>query len=87
VAFKGPSAIRERMAPGVFTFTAKDYVDVFKDKGVSCVVRLNEADSYDRQDFVCVLVYICIYMHTHMYKYTCIYIYMCICIYSIYMYI
>ncbi len=49
VAFKGPSSVRQRIAPGVFTFTAKDYVEVFKDKGVSCVVRLNEPDSYDRQ--------------------------------------
>jgi len=52
VAFKGPSSTRERIAPGVFTFTPKDYVDVFKDKGVSCVVRLNDADSYDRHEFI-----------------------------------
>lgn len=52
VAFKGPSMTRERIAPGVFTFTAKDYVEVFKDKGVSCVVRLNEGDSYNSQEFI-----------------------------------
>jgi hypothetical protein len=30
---------REELAPGVWTFTARDYLDVFKDKGISCVVR------------------------------------------------
>ena len=35
---------REKIAPGVYTFTAKDYIDVFKDKGISCVVRLNEPE-------------------------------------------
>jgi hypothetical protein len=30
---------REELAPGAWTFTARDYLDVFKDKGISCVVR------------------------------------------------
>ena len=51
LAFKGPSAKREKIAPGVYTFTPKDYIEVFKDKGVTAVVRLNEPDTYDGKEF------------------------------------
>eukprot|EP00960_Hanusia_phi_P049121 759374-Hanusia_phi.AAC.3 len=51
IAFKGPSAKREKIAPGVYTFTPKDYIEVFKDKGVTAVVRLNEPDTYDGKEF------------------------------------
>ena len=49
IAFKGPTNNREPIAPGVYTFTTGDYLDTFKDKGVSAVVRLNEPSTYDAQ--------------------------------------
>ena len=52
LAFKGPSATRCKIAPGAFAFTPGDYIDVFKEVGVSCVVRLNDPQTYDRMDFV-----------------------------------
>jgi hypothetical protein len=30
IAFKGPTARRLRLAPGVFSHTPKDYVEVFR---------------------------------------------------------
>jgi len=39
------------LAPGLFSHTPKDYLDVFRHKRVSAVVRLNSKE-YDRQDFV-----------------------------------
>mmetsp|Transcript_1249 Transcript_1249/g.2436 ORF Transcript_1249/g.2436 Transcript_1249/m.2436 type:complete len:408 (+) Transcript_1249:285-1508(+) len=51
LAFKGPSARRQKLGPGVYSFTPKDYVQVFKEKGVTGVVRLNEPDTYDADDF------------------------------------
>ena len=51
LAFKGPSGKREMLAPGLFSHTPKDYLEVFRHKRVSAVVRLNSKE-YDRQDFV-----------------------------------
>ena len=52
LVLKGPSATRCKIAPGDFAFTPGDYIDVFKEVGVSCVVRLNDPQTYDRMDFV-----------------------------------
>eukprot|EP00287_Rhodomonas_sp_CCMP768_P030867 CAMPEP_0202854842 /NCGR_PEP_ID=MMETSP1389-20130828/91209_1 /ASSEMBLY_ACC=CAM_ASM_000865 /TAXON_ID=302021 /ORGANISM="Rhodomonas sp., Strain CCMP768" /LENGTH=381 /DNA_ID=CAMNT_0049533443 /DNA_START=423 /DNA_END=1568 /DNA_ORIENTATION=- len=51
VAFKGPSARRQKLGHGVYTFTPKDYIPIFQEKGVCAVVRLNEADTYDGGEF------------------------------------
>lgn len=51
LAFKGPSAKRQKLGPGVYTFTPKDYIQIFKEKKVSAVVRLNEPDTYDGGEF------------------------------------
>lgn len=48
IAFKGPSGEREEIAPGVFTFQPEDYIDIFRERGVTSIVRLNEADTYDK---------------------------------------
>mmetsp|Transcript_67917 Transcript_67917/g.167728 ORF Transcript_67917/g.167728 Transcript_67917/m.167728 type:complete len:523 (+) Transcript_67917:322-1890(+) len=51
IAFKGPSAKRELIAPGFYTFQPHDYFEVFKERNVTAICRLNEADTYDRADF------------------------------------
>eukprot|EP00282_Hemiselmis_andersenii_P025867 CAMPEP_0172005172 /NCGR_PEP_ID=MMETSP1041-20130122/4891_1 /TAXON_ID=464988 /ORGANISM="Hemiselmis andersenii, Strain CCMP439" /LENGTH=457 /DNA_ID=CAMNT_0012659121 /DNA_START=1706 /DNA_END=3076 /DNA_ORIENTATION=+ len=51
LAFKGPSGRRQMLAPGLFSHTPKDYLEVFRHKKVSAVVRLNNRE-YDRNDFV-----------------------------------
>jgi len=50
LAFRGPTNRRKRLAPGFETLAPKDYVPIFKAKGVSAVVRLNE-DEYDGAEF------------------------------------
>jgi len=50
-AFKGPSAELEHVAPGVVTFPPDHFVGVFRDKGITAVVRLNEADTYPAEAF------------------------------------
>jgi cell division cycle 14 len=39
------------LAPGLFSHTPKDYLEVFRHKRVSAVVRLNSKE-YDRQEFI-----------------------------------
>ena len=50
IAFKGPTQRRYRLAPGLFSHTPKDYVEVFRHHNVSCVVRLNSKE-YNREEF------------------------------------
>ena len=50
-AFKGPSARRTKLAPGVYTMTPKHYSSIFQRGGVKNVVRLNEPASYDKAEF------------------------------------
>lgn len=51
IAFKGPAGRRYRLAPGLFSHTPKDYVEVFRHHKVSAVVRLNSKE-YDRAEFL-----------------------------------
>lgn len=51
VAFKGPSHRRTKLMPGVYTFTPRHYAAIFKERGVKTVVRLNEATTYDKEEF------------------------------------
>ena len=51
IAFKGPAASREPIVPGMPAFVPEDYVEVFKDKGVTCVVRLNRSATYSPDAF------------------------------------
>mmetsp|Transcript_32038 Transcript_32038/g.81566 ORF Transcript_32038/g.81566 Transcript_32038/m.81566 type:complete len:479 (-) Transcript_32038:580-2016(-) len=51
LGFKGPSEEKTVIAPGFYTFTPGEYVQVFKDMKVSAVVRLNEPDTYDKSHF------------------------------------
>jgi len=51
IAFKGPAGRRYRLAPGLFSHTPKDYVEVFRHHKVSAVVRLNSKE-YDRGEFL-----------------------------------
>lgn len=48
IAFKGPSGRRQLLSPGLYSLQPKHYFEVFKDRGVTAVVRLNEDDTYDR---------------------------------------
>ncbi|CAD8164998.1 unnamed protein product [Paramecium octaurelia] len=50
IAFSGPSAT-QKDADGNRTFTPEDYVPIFKQFGVTCVVRLNKKQ-YDEQKFI-----------------------------------
>jgi cell division cycle 14 len=50
-AFKGPSARKTKLMPGVYTMTPKHYSSIFRHKGVKNVVRLNEPTSYDKAEF------------------------------------
>ena len=52
VAFKGPSHRRTKIMPGVYTFSARHYASIFKERGITAVVRLNEASTYDREEFI-----------------------------------
>lgn len=52
IAFKGPSGKREKLAPGFYTFQPQDYVDIFRERKVTAIVRLNERNTYDENDFV-----------------------------------
>jgi protein-tyrosine phosphatase len=51
VAFRGPTRKSKEIHPGVCTFTPRHYRDVFKQAGVTAVVRLNEAHTYDPEQF------------------------------------
>eukprot|EP00286_Rhodomonas_abbreviata_P021613 CAMPEP_0181298326 /NCGR_PEP_ID=MMETSP1101-20121128/5722_1 /TAXON_ID=46948 /ORGANISM="Rhodomonas abbreviata, Strain Caron Lab Isolate" /LENGTH=444 /DNA_ID=CAMNT_0023403339 /DNA_START=90 /DNA_END=1424 /DNA_ORIENTATION=- len=51
VAFKGPSQTRESTSSGFPTLIPDDYAAVFRSKGVSAVVRLNETDTYEPNAF------------------------------------
>jgi hypothetical protein len=52
VAFKGPLAIGSpHREPDEIAFTPAEYVPILRDLGVSCVVRLNEHDTYDAAEF------------------------------------
>ena len=49
VAFKGPLSVGSRhLRPGEIALPPSEYVPVLQQLGVTCVVRLNEADTYDR---------------------------------------
>lgn len=53
LAFSGPQ--RERIvlnAKGATTLLVTDYVKIFKELGVTCVVRFNEPSTYDRNEFL-----------------------------------
>ena len=50
IAFKGPRAKRIELVNGSFTMLPSDYVEVFRAKNVTCVVRLNNPE-YDKRDF------------------------------------
>jgi cell division cycle 14 len=47
-AFSGPLAQRREMKKGVFTLAVQDYPPVFKQLGITCVVRFNNK-CYDRR--------------------------------------
>eukprot|EP00283_Hemiselmis_rufescens_P004227 CAMPEP_0173425858 /NCGR_PEP_ID=MMETSP1357-20121228/5465_1 /TAXON_ID=77926 /ORGANISM="Hemiselmis rufescens, Strain PCC563" /LENGTH=300 /DNA_ID=CAMNT_0014389389 /DNA_START=26 /DNA_END=928 /DNA_ORIENTATION=+ len=51
IAFKGPSEEKTMIAPGFYTFTPGEYVQVFKEMNVTAIVRLNEPDTYDKSHF------------------------------------
>lgn len=51
LAFKGPTEKCEDPSMGTYTFPPRHYIDVFLDKGVTAVVRLNESSTYDAQSF------------------------------------
>jgi len=50
IAFKGPRSKRIELVNGSFTMLPSDYVQVFKAKNVTSVVRLNNAE-YDAAEF------------------------------------
>jgi len=50
IAFSGPSATRQEIGDGIYTFTPEDYVDLFRKKGITAIVRLNKK-VYDRKQF------------------------------------
>jgi cell division cycle 14 len=52
LAFKGPSSVRTQVSAGNFTFTPQFYLDVFASKGVTAVVRLNDASTYEASEFI-----------------------------------
>jgi cell division cycle 14 len=52
IAFKGPKGNRgDGREKEMYTFTPEHYSSVFEYMGVSAIVRLNEADTYDRAGF------------------------------------
>ena len=52
VAMKGPLSRGSRhRVPLEISFTAKEYISTLHRLGVSCIVRLNEPDTYDKDDF------------------------------------
>ncbi|ETM57004.1 hypothetical protein L914_00112 [Phytophthora nicotianae] len=54
LAFSGPQSERIVLDPesGATTLLAKDYAALFRDIGVTCVIRFNEATTYDRKAFI-----------------------------------
>jgi hypothetical protein len=52
LAFKGPSSVRTQVSAGNFTFPPQFYLDVFETKGVTAIVRLNDASTYDSAEFL-----------------------------------
>jgi len=50
-AFKGPSKVKKKLMEGIFTFTPQHYGPLFKERGITSVVRLNEP-IYDENVFV-----------------------------------
>lgn len=51
VAFRGPSRRKVEICPGVFLFPPRHYKAVFKEMGVTTIIRLNEADTYKPEQF------------------------------------
>jgi cell division cycle 14 len=51
VAFKGPSDARRNSLTEAPTFTPRHYSEVFRDEGVTAVVRLNEPTTYKKERF------------------------------------
>ena len=49
IAFKGPSQHRQVLAQGLITFEPADYVEIFKERGVTSVVkpRARNLDTYE----------------------------------------
>ncbi|DBA02557.1 TPA: hypothetical protein N0F65_011029 [Lagenidium giganteum] len=52
LAFSGPQRQRVALDHGRSTLLAEDYAKLFKHRGITCVVRFNEASTYDRRAFV-----------------------------------
>lgn len=50
IAFSSPLARRREIAPGVYTFSAEDYVPLFQRLGVTCIIRFNKK-LYDKRKF------------------------------------
>jgi cell division cycle 14 len=46
VSFRGPTAVRQMICPGLFTCLPIDYCQIFLKHNVSCVVRINSPDNY-----------------------------------------
>jgi len=51
IAFSNPTAVRTEICPGVFSKTCSDYFDLWRERNVTAVVRLNNK-TYDRKDFL-----------------------------------
>jgi cell division cycle 14 len=51
IAFSGPVTKRRQISPGVFTLSPEQYVPLFKNLGVTCVIRFNDK-CYDRKVFL-----------------------------------
>mmetsp|Transcript_33158 Transcript_33158/g.83685 ORF Transcript_33158/g.83685 Transcript_33158/m.83685 type:complete len:496 (+) Transcript_33158:193-1680(+) len=41
-AFKGPSKVKKKLMEGIYMFTPQHYVELFKERGITAVIRLNE---------------------------------------------
>ncbi|GMF31114.1 unnamed protein product [Phytophthora lilii] len=54
IAFSGPQQERVVLDPesGAATLLARDYAALFRTMGVTCVIRFNEATTYDRKAFI-----------------------------------
>jgi len=51
IAFSSPISRKTEICPGVYTFTPADYVQLFRHRGVTAIVRLNKK-TYDRSEFL-----------------------------------
>lgn len=51
IAFSGPQIKRRQVSPGVYTLLPEEYVPIFKNLGVTCIVRFNDK-LYDRKVYL-----------------------------------